>query len=105
MWQFIYLMELSRYLEECEVHAKVYFECFVIYMVVWLYAIVACACLAAYFIRYSDDGTFVYARKFVYEFFNLARVDIFTNRYDHVLDAIDDLEIPVFFPAHDVARV
>src|SRR5437667_9946399 len=55
-------------------------------------------------IRYSEDRRFTNRRMLVNHGFDLTGVDIFTARDNHVLHAVQDVEIPVCILITDVSR-
>ena len=59
---------------------------------------------APLWIRYSEDRRFTNRRMLVNNCFDLTRVDIFAARDNHVLQAVQDVEIPVCILIADVSR-
>ena len=68
-------------------------------------AVEAGAGLAAQLVVDADDGGFADARELIDELFDFARVDVLAHADDHVLEAIDDVDVALFVGAGDVARM
>ena len=98
-------MELTRDLEECEVCLEKLLELADVDGGALVQAVEARARLSAQLVFDADDGGLVDARELVDELLHFARVDVLAHADDHVLEAIDDVEVAVFVRARDVARM
>ena len=104
-WQLVYLVELARYLEQGQICLQELLEFAYIELHALVHAVEAGAGLAAQLILYTDDRDFRYARELVYELLDLAWVYVLAHADDHILDAVDDVDVAVGVGPHDVARV
>lgn len=98
-------MEFTRNLVEREIGLQEFLELADVDGRTLVQAVEAGAGLTAEFIVDADDSSFADAGELIDEFFDFTRVDIFAHADNHVLEAVDDIDVTLFVGTGDVTRM